>query len=433
MSASTVQVLVDVFKFSRERSEEAIAAIKDPTDVQEAYNWLLDNGEPDQGGPVIPTQTCPHLLRHSLLLASGVVYGSSCSADSCESMENWLCLECGKLCCSRYALGHMKHHYKETKAAGVVNHLEAESHGHCLALSTSDLSVWCYECDKYVKHASLEPVLLEMANLKFGERNTAQQSSVNRTGICFDKTMDKHKPTAAPGTVRALESPGRTAAMLHRLSESALLSQCVSVPCVPASTDELLGVHDSDYLKELMATAASGSVGEEARADFEARAAERVNGGEEDEEAVELHCEPEADVYITEHSFNAASASTGAVLQLVKAVCSAPEREASTDRASTEVPEGEIANGFALCRPPGHHAHRAHAAGFCLLNNVAVAAEYALHAFGGTSGERIERVLVLDLDVHHGDGIQDIFYADERVLYISVHRHEHAPGIVYSV
>jgi hypothetical protein len=401
MSESTVDVLVNVFKFSRERSQEAIEAIADPTDVQEAYNWLLDNGEQDQGGPVIPTQICPHLLRHYSIGPSSVVYGESCSTEGCESMENWLCLECGKLCCSRYANRHFTQHFEETKAAGVVHPLEAKAHGHCLALSTSDLSVWCYECDKYVKHTSLEPVLLQMANLKFDETNACQEPPASITAICFDKRMDKHKPTAVPGTLRALEGPGRTASMLQNLSESALLAQCVSVPCVPASTSELLLVHERGYLEGLKATAAAGGAGEAARTAFEARAAERMHGGAEAEDQEELHCEAEADVYVNEHSFNAAAASVGAVLQLVRGVCSSPSSSSSSPGG--RIGEGEFTNGFALCRPPGHHARRAHAAGFCLLNNVAVAAQYALDTYGG---EGIERVLVLDLDVHHGDGIQ---------------------------
>lgn len=72
-----------------------------------------------------------------------------------------------------------------------------------------------------------------------------------------------------------------------------------------------------------------------------------------------------------------------------------------------------------LIRPPGHHADRAGGQGFCLVNNVAVAVQQLLSRRGA------QRVLVLDWDVHFGNGTQDIFRADPRVMYLSVHRHDH--------
>ena len=74
-------------------------------------------------------------------------------------------------------------------------------------------------------------------------------------------------------------------------------------------------------------------------------------------------------------------------------------------------------NGFALVRPPGHHAERDRAMGFCLFNNVAIGAHYALKNFS------LERILIVDWDVHHGNGTQNSFYSDPRVLYFSTHRY----------
>ena len=74
--------------------------------------------------------------------------------------------------------------------------------------------------------------------------------------------------------------------------------------------------------------------------------------------------------------------------------------------------------GAAVIRPPGHHAEEDEACGFCIFNNVAVAAKYAIEMQG------MERVMILDWDVHHGNGIQNMFYDDPRVLYVSVHRYE---------
>jgi acetoin utilization deacetylase AcuC-like enzyme len=86
------------------------------------------------------------------------------------------------------------------------------------------------------------------------------------------------------------------------------------------------------------------------------------------------------------------------------------------------VVDGEAASAFALTRPPGHHATPERAMGFCLFNNVAVAARWAQAERG------IERVLIVDWDVHHGNGTQDVFVADGSVFYLSLHLRGHYPG-----
>jgi acetoin utilization deacetylase AcuC-like enzyme len=83
---------------------------------------------------------------------------------------------------------------------------------------------------------------------------------------------------------------------------------------------------------------------------------------------------------------------------------------------------GRIANGFALVRPPGHHATPDAGMGFCLLNNVAIAARHAL------TFPQIERVFIADIDVHHGNGTQDVFETDPRVFYFSTHQYPLYPG-----
>jgi len=113
----------------------------------------------------------------------------------------------------------------------------------------------------------------------------------------------------------------------------------------------------------------------------------------------------EADTCASPASWDAALGSVGAGLEAVR-----------------DVAEGRFRNAFVAARPPGHHATADRAMGFCLFNNVAVAAA-ALRAKG-----RADRILIVDWDVHHGNGTQDIFYDDPDVFFLSLHQHPHYPG-----
>jgi acetoin utilization deacetylase AcuC-like enzyme len=91
-------------------------------------------------------------------------------------------------------------------------------------------------------------------------------------------------------------------------------------------------------------------------------------------------------------------------------------------QAARSVLEGKLSNAFCLGRPPGHHAERDRAMGFCIFNNIAIAAEWLLSAGG------LERVAIIDWDIHHGNGTERIFFEDDRVMYISLHQFPHYPG-----
>ncbi|MGI9304554.1 MAG: histone deacetylase family protein [Gammaproteobacteria bacterium] len=111
------------------------------------------------------------------------------------------------------------------------------------------------------------------------------------------------------------------------------------------------------------------------------------------------------DVAISPESFDTALLAAGAALEL-----------------GDKVMAGEVDNGFALVRPPGHHAEQDAAMGFCLFNNVAILARYLQHKHG------VNKVMILDWDVHHGNGTQHTFEADPSVLYISTHQYPYYPG-----
>lgn len=111
------------------------------------------------------------------------------------------------------------------------------------------------------------------------------------------------------------------------------------------------------------------------------------------------------DTYVSSNSYNAALYAAGALLTAVDLIMNKQSN-----------------NAFCLLRPPGHHATPTRGMGFCLFNNVAIAAKYIQSEYN------LDRIVIIDWDVHHGNGTQDTFYADPSVMYFSMHRHPFYPG-----
>jgi acetoin utilization deacetylase AcuC-like enzyme len=126
--------------------------------------------------------------------------------------------------------------------------------------------------------------------------------------------------------------------------------------------------------------------------------ADQINAGGSDYAAID------PDTLMNTHSWDAALRAAGATLAATDAVIA-----------------GELENAFCAVRPPGHHACRDRAMGFCIFNNIAVAAKYALERHG------LKRVAIVDFDVHHGNGTEDIFSGDERVLMVGFFQHPFYP------
>jgi acetoin utilization deacetylase AcuC-like enzyme len=194
-------------------------------------------------------------------------------------------------------------------------------------------------------------------------------SSKGSPGYVYDPVYLEHETGAHP------ESADRLRAVIDGLDWKFIRQQLTLIPARAATLEELTAVHDAEYISRVEAYCRKG-------------------GGSWD-----------ADTTMSTGSYKAALYAAGGTIAAVDAV------------AKNVVP-----CAYALVRPPGHHATRNNAMGFCLFNNVAVATIHALKAF------RMERVLILDFDVHHGNGTQDTFAHNPYVLYISMHQYPLFPG-----
>ncbi len=191
------------------------------------------------------------------------------------------------------------------------------------------------------------------------------------TGLLLDRRYEDHDP--GPGHP---ESPLRLRSVAAAVDRSGRKERLVPIPTRTATVAELGLVHSPAYVALAEREITSG--------------ARRLTTGDTD---------------VGPESFDVARAATGGVLNAVDAIFA-----------------GRVSNAFCAVRPPGHHATADRGMGFCIFNHVAVAARYAQEKHGA------ERVVIIDWDVHHGNGTQDIFYENGSVFYFSTHQHPWYPG-----
>ena len=171
------------------------------------------------------------------------------------------------------------------------------------------------------------------------------------------------------------ERPERLAAIGAALRERGLDKLLTKLPLREATEEELLRVHTKELIRRVAGTAG--------------RDQDYLDG----------------DTPTSPQSYHAALLAAGSLINAADAVIT-----------------GQADNAFALVRPPGHHAEPGRSMGFCLFNNIAIAAAHALDRHG------LKRILIVDWDVHHGNSTQHTFYHDPRVLFFSIHRYPFYPG-----
>ncbi|XP_042430364.1 histone deacetylase 15-like isoform X3 [Zingiber officinale] len=228
------------------------------------------------------------------------------------------------------------------------------------------------ECEFFRLGPSESPIQQEvkLAINSDGSHSHQDLCSKSRTVIGFDERMLLHTEVEMKSHPHP-ERPDRLKAIASSLAVAGIFpGKCYAIPAREITKEELLRVHTLDHIEAVQHTSHM------------------------------LASYFTADTYANEHSASASRLAAGLCADLACTILS-----------------GSAKNGFALVRPPGHHAGVAQAMGFCLHNNAAVASLAAQSAGA-------KKILIVDWDVHHGNGTQEIFEGNKSVLYISLHRHE---------
>ncbi|KAK2862355.1 hypothetical protein Q5P01_001888 [Channa striata] len=214
------------------------------------------------------------------------------------------------------------------------------------------------------------------------------------TGLVYDAQMQKHQCTCGDNS-RHPEHAGRVQSIWSRLHERGLRNQCERIRSRKATLEELQSVHSEKHVL-LFGTNPLNRLKLDSR---------KLSGILSQRFFVMLPCGGvgvDIDTIWNEvHTSAAARIAAGCVTDL-----------------ALKVAQRELKNGFAVVRPPGHHASHSSPLGFCFFNSVAIAAKQLQHKLN------VSKILIIDWDIHHGNGTQEVFYNDPSVLYISLHRYD---------
>lgn len=219
----------------------------------------------------------------------------------------------------------------------------------------------------------------------------ARNAGGGATGLAYDESMLRHSCVCSGGDDVHLESPSRLLSIWQRLTACGLAGRCERVDSKKATMEQLQLCHAESYSLFFGVNSAN-------RKRYDLNIASGF-------EFTRLPCGGlgvDADtVWNEEYSAHAARVAAGCVLELAGRVTS-----------------GSLLNGMAIVRPPGHHAEHSQAVGFCYFNSIAIAAKWMKATYN------LKRILIVDWDVHHGNGTQQMTYDDPHILYLSLHRHD---------
>ncbi len=188
-------------------------------------------------------------------------------------------------------------------------------------------------------------------------------------GYVYDPVCLKHETGSFPENAQRLE------AIMDRLRQAGLLERMIPIAGEEAALTDLTRIHAPDLIERVQYLS-------------------QLEGGYDD-----------PDIIVSAGTYEAALHAAGGTIAATRAVL-----------------DGQVSSAWAFVRPPGHHATRREMMGFCFFNNIAIAAAWAMATRG------VERIAIVDFDVHHGNGTAEAFRDDERVLYVSLHQYPYYPG-----
>ena len=384
----------------------------------------------DKGGYVEPRIDCIHVkyqYNWPIEMLEDAIKHRGCS--KCSSFqEEWICLDCCEVNCSRYVKGHSEEHY--------LGHLGSDLL-HCVALSRTDLSFWCYNCGSYIISPELQILRKKAEEFKHGtpvekldiiteeyeeedeeeEKESDHDSSNDEDNKLIEalealtveieddeqviwaeeKKRKRLDPSIAfywhPDCERHCmspshpEQPARVTAILEQLREEYHSDHFRIAPKV--TDEQILLFHTNKHLETFKRFCNAAENGKEMRKRF---------------------IPYDSDTVVMPNTRDAAYRAAGAVIAAVDAIY-LPDDDSR-----------KVRTAFCPVRPPGHHAEPNKVCGFCFLANAGIAARYAQTKYN------VEKVAVLDFDVHHGNGTEEGFKNFETLFYGSTHEKDNFPG-----